>query len=240
MPWLNRGVHEAASPTTQDRANNRMERHKRYSICSVRYWHVLPHGRRIFRLLLRKPTISTACLSFSNMNQKIASFATDTIHIPYTQSVNLVIVLNGVGLVARIVPGFIADRYTGVLNLFVPILALNAILLLCWLSVHSIGSFYAWTVMYGIAAGMFQSLFPTAVTSLGNDMSKAGTRLGMAFSVIGFAALVGGPIGGALLGAGNGNYDGPIIWAALSTIFGGTCIASARVHKYGFVLRVKC
>jgi MFS family permease len=154
--------------------------------------------------------------------------------------VNLVIVLNGVGLPARIIPGYIADRYTGVLNLFVPILAINTLLLFCWLSVHSIGSFYAWTVTYGIAAGMFQSLFPTAVTSLSDDMSKAGTRLGMAFSVIGFAALVGGPIGGALIGVEGGNYRAATIWAALSTFCGAICIASARVWKHGFVLRVKC
>jgi MFS family permease len=171
---------------------------------------------------------------------KIASFARDTIHIPYTQSVNLVIVINGVGLPARILPGFIADRYTGVLNLFVPIMMLNTLLLYCWLAVHSISSFYVWTVLYGIAAGMFQSLFPTAVTSLSDDLSKAGTRLGMAFSVIGFAALVGGPIGGALVGEGDGNYKGAIIWAATSTFAGGACIAAARVWKYGFVLKVKC
>jgi MFS family permease len=124
--------------------------------------------------------------------------------------------------------------------LFVPILAVNVILLFLWLCVGSIASFYAWTVLYGIAAGGFQSLFPTAITSLSDDMSRAGTRLGMGFSVIGFAALVGGPLGGAIVGAMDGKYTGAIIWAATSTLCGMVFVAAARIWKHGWTVRKKC
>lgn len=112
--------------------------------------------------------------------------------LAYTDSLNLVIILNGVGIPARILPGLIAGRYTGVLNIFIPILFANVALLFAWLGVENIAGFYAFTVVYGIVAAGFQSLFPTAVGSLSTDLSKAGTRLGMAFSTISFSALVGG------------------------------------------------
>ncbi|KAF2419015.1 MFS general substrate transporter [Tothia fuscella] len=170
----------------------------------------------------------------------IASYARDTLGLSYSSSVNLVIVLNGVGLPARVLPGYIADTHTGAFNLLVPILCFNVLLLFLWLSVFSIGSFYAWTVCYGIAAGGFQGLFPTVVTSLSDDMSRAGTRLGMAFTVIAFAALVGGPIGGAIVGGNGSGYSGAIVWAACSTAGGMVLIAGARVWKYGWVVRKKC
>lgn len=160
--------------------------------------------------------------------------------MPYSTSVNLVIILNGVGLPARILPGFIADRFTGVLNLFVPILFVNCIMLFCWLAVHTSGQFYAWTVLYGIAAGAFQSLFPTAITSLGDDITKTGTRIGMAFSTIAFAALVGGPIGGAIVSHNHDEYWGATVWAACTTVLGMSLIAAARVKKFGWTTKVKC
>jgi MFS family permease len=174
------------------------------------------------------------------VHRQIASFARDTIGLSYTSSVTLVIVLNGVGLPARILPGYIADTYLGVFNLFVPILAVNVLLLYLWLCVNSISSFYAWTVLYGIAAGGFQSLFPTAITSLSDDMSRAGTRLGMGFTVIGFAALIGGPLGGAIVGSAGGKYSSVIIWAATSTLGGMALITAARVWKHGWTIRKKC
>jgi len=170
----------------------------------------------------------------------IASFARDTISLPYTSSINLVIILNGVGVPFRILPGYIADRYTGVLNIFIMILCLNIVLLFAWLGVHSLPAFYAWTVLYGCSAAGWQSLFPTVIGSLGNDLGKAGTRLGMAFSTISFAALVGGPIGGALVQADHRVYTGAIVWAACSTVVGTGFVVSARVTKHGWVWRKKC
>ena len=158
----------------------------------------------------------------------------------YTDSLNLVIIINGVGIPARVLPGYIADKYTGVLNIFIPIIIANAILIFSWLAVSNLAGFYAFTVIYGMVAAGFQSLFPTAVGSLSTDLSKAGTRLGMAFSTISFSALVGGPIGGAILQADNRDYQGPIIWAGVSTVCGTVLIIGARVSRKGWDLKIKC
>jgi MFS family permease len=181
---------------------------------------------------------SNAC-TVANANQ-VASFARDELGMPYTTSLNLVIILNGVGIPARILPGYIADRYIGVLNVLILSLIINIVVLWAWLSVNSIPGYYAWTVSYGLASAMFQSLFATTIAAYSSDITKTGTRLGMAFAVIGMSALVGGPISGALLQAAHGNYTIPIAWAASSTVVGTALCTTARCMKFGWKLTIKC
>lgn len=160
--------------------------------------------------------------------------------MPYTTSLNLVMVLNGVGIPARVIPGYLADRYLGVLNVLIIALVGNVIILWSWLSVKSIAMYYVWTVSYGLFAAAFQSLFPTTVAAYSTDITKTGTRLGMAFGAIGFSALVGGPISGALLQAGDGGYTIPIAWASASTLAGTLLCVIARCHKFGWKIRIRC
>ncbi|KAF2674511.1 MFS transporter, MCP family, solute carrier family 16, member 10 [Microthyrium microscopicum] len=169
----------------------------------------------------------------------IGSFARDTIGISYIGSLNLVIVLNGVGIPARIIPGIIADRYLGVLNTHIPLICASVVLLYSWTAISSLGGFYTFTVIYGMIAGGWQSLFPTAIASLSDDLSRAGTRLGMAFSSIALAALVGGPIGGQLIAKGDGYWPG-IVWCATTTLVGCVFVIAARIVKYGTTWKVKC
>ncbi|TLD39488.1 MFS general substrate transporter [Venturia nashicola] len=170
----------------------------------------------------------------------IASYARDTLGLTYTSSVTLVILLNGVGIPARLLPGLIADRWTGPLNIFFLITFCNIILIFSWLAVDSLTGFYIWTIFFGMSAAAWQSLFPTAVGSLGVDLNKSGIRLGMAFSTISFAALVGGPIGGAILQAGGGNYTGSIVWSGITTSIGVCFVLAARVVKHGWEWKLKC
>lgn len=158
----------------------------------------------------------------------------------YTTSLNLVIILNGVGFPARVMCGYIADRYLGVLNVLAIALIGNIIILFSWLSVRSIPTYYVWTVCYGLFAAAFQSLFPTTVAAYSSDITKTGTRLGMGFGVIGFSALVGGPISGALLQAGHGDYTVPIVWAGASTVAGTALCVSARCLKFGWKVWIRC
>lgn len=160
--------------------------------------------------------------------------------MPYTTSLNLVIILNGVGIPARVLPGFIADRYLGVCNTFSIILIANVVVFWCWLSVSSIPAFYIWTVFYGLFGAGLQSLFPTTIAAYSDDITKTGTRLGMALSVIGFAALVGGPLSGALLQAAGGSYTAPIAWASASTGVAAVFCACARCVKFGWKVKLRC
>jgi MFS family permease len=160
--------------------------------------------------------------------------------MPYTTSLNLVIILNGVGLPARILPGYLSDRFIGVLNILILCLVGNIIVLWSWLAVKTIPAYYVWTIMYGLVGAAFQSLFATTIAAYSPDINKTGTRLGMAFAVIGGSALVGGPISGALLIAADGNYTIPIVWASASTVVGTVLCATARCMKFGWKLWIKC
>jgi len=90
----------------------------------------------------------------------------------------------------RIIPPFFADKF-GALNTVGPILVCVAIVSWTWLAVDSVGGFYVFTVFYGIINGAFQCLIPTCVASLTPNLNMVGTRLGMAFATVSFAALTG-------------------------------------------------
>ncbi|KAJ4982690.1 major facilitator superfamily transporter [Stagonosporopsis vannaccii] len=163
----------------------------------------------------------------------VASYAREELSMGYTASLNLVIILNGIGVPARIIPGYISDRYIGVLNTLVLCLLANVVVLWCWLLVTSIPGYYAYIAVYGISAASFQSLFSTTIAAYCHDMTKIGTRLGMAFTAMGVATLVGGPISGALL-KGGGSYIAPICWNAALMICGTGMVIAARVWEHGW------
>lgn len=161
----------------------------------------------------------------------------------YTDSTNLVIIFNVIGIPARLLTGHLADRFTGPLNLIIPLLALNALLAFTWIAVTNIPGFYVETAVYGLAAGAYQCLFPTTITSLNGDLSKNGVRLGMAFSIFSFAGLLGPPIGGALLttnGGGRGGYLSALLGVGIATLVGTGLICVARVRVVGWRLGIKC
>jgi len=158
----------------------------------------------------------------------------------FESSVNLIIAYNAVGVPARLFSGFVADRYFGVLNTFIPYVLVMAILTFCWLAVSSIPGYYVYMCFYGLFSAGFQSLFPTAITSLTPDLRKTGTRLGMAFSMLSFSGLTGPPLGGALLNTDGGRYLAPLIWAGTVMLLGACLTATARCYRYGSRLKVKC
>ncbi|KAH7083468.1 major facilitator superfamily domain-containing protein [Paraphoma chrysanthemicola] len=169
----------------------------------------------------------------------VASFARDELGMTYTTSLNLVIILNGVGLPARIIPGYIADQYLGVLNTFMLCLLANVVIVWCWLAVGSVPAYYAYVVVYGISAASFQSLFSTTIAAYCRDMTKIGTRLGMAFTGMGVATLIGGPISGALLKVG-GSYVVPICWNAALMVVGTGLVFAARILQHGWGWATLC
>jgi hypothetical protein len=62
-----------------------------------------------------------------------------------------VIILNGVGIPARIVPGFLVVRF-GIMNVFLPLCLINVIIIFCWLGVKDVAGFYTFTVFAGMLA----------------------------------------------------------------------------------------
>ncbi|KAL1621671.1 hypothetical protein SLS56_009069 [Neofusicoccum ribis] len=169
----------------------------------------------------------------------ISAFSRDVIGLPYTDSLNLLLILNGVGYISRILPPFISDRITGPLNLIIPFALATGVMLFAWSGVHSVGGLYPFAVVIGLTSSGVQGLFPAVLTSLTPDLKKTGTRMGMAFSIVSFACLTGPPLAGALISDNNGSYLHAQMWGGTVLICGSLTLMAARVAQTGLKLRVK-
>jgi MFS family permease len=169
----------------------------------------------------------------------VGEFATTVIGVSQGNSFNLLIVMNGIGAIGRLLPPWISDRYTGPTNMMIPMVVLSAVTLYCWVPIYNEAGLWAFSVFYGLFSSAVNGLFPTALSRLTDDLSKMGTRMGMVFSTISFATLVGTPITGALITHMDGNYLGAQMFAASIMLGGAIFLILARTAKVGLKLRVK-
>lgn len=163
----------------------------------------------------------------------VGSFSTNVLHSSQSTGINLLMVINGVGVPARLIPAYIAQR-TGPLNLIIPQVLATGIVLYTWIAVTSVTGLWIFSVFYGIAVNGLQALFPVVLTSLTKDQTKQGVRTGMAFSIAGFAVLTGPPIAGALLETANGNFLGLQLFAGTSMMASAVVLVCARFAAAGF------
>ncbi|PLB49677.1 MFS general substrate transporter [Aspergillus steynii IBT 23096] len=168
----------------------------------------------------------------------ISSFAR-TLGATQSVSISLLLIMNGVGVPARVLPNLLADKYTGPVNLLVPVAMISSIALFSWISVVNISGLYVFAVFYGLFSASLQSLFPASLASLTVDLSKIGVRTGMILTVVSFAALTGSPIAGALVQRGNGSYKYAQIFAAVSMFVGTLLLVVARASKTGLRLNAR-
>ncbi|KAF1984358.1 MFS general substrate transporter [Aulographum hederae CBS 113979] len=169
----------------------------------------------------------------------VGAFGRSIIGIPYSDSISLLMVMNGIGLIGRLIPNFVADSKTGPLNTIIPFTFISSIMIFSWSGVSSRGELWAFACIYGLFSAGIQSLFPATLASLTTDLKKAGVRMGMCFSVVSVACLTGPPLAGALIQIGNGDYLYAQMWAGSSMALGGLTLMAARVAKTGFKFKVK-
>ncbi len=114
----------------------------------------------------------------------IGTFARNALGASQATSINILMVLNGVGIVGRMLPAYAAQRWTGGLNIMIPFAFAASVILFCWIAVDSVTGLWVFAVVYGIFAHGLQSLFPIVLSSLTKDPSKAGVRNGMGFTIV--------------------------------------------------------
>ncbi|KIL85208.1 hypothetical protein FAVG1_11637 [Fusarium avenaceum] len=162
----------------------------------------------------------------------LSSYAREKQGLSYIDSLNLTLVLNGIGFPARLIPSFIA-RYSGTMNVFIAFLFSSALCMYTWIPVHSTPGLYIWTVFYSLSVGGVQSLFLAVVTIINSDMSKIGARLGIISAGVGIGALLGSPISGAIISASGGSYLGAQIFSGSTLVVGGLLVLASREVKRG-------
>ncbi|KAL8844590.1 MAG: hypothetical protein Q9176_001102 [Flavoplaca citrina] len=169
----------------------------------------------------------------------IGSFGRDILGIGQQGSINNLLILNGVGLVGRLVPAYLADQYFGPLNCLIPFVFVSGLLIYCWAAVVSPSGLTAFAVIYGLSAAGIQSLFPATITSLTTDLKRAGVRMGMIFTTVSLAVLTGSPLAGALIQERNGNYLSAQMFGGSVLISGCCVLVAARLARTGKKFKIR-
>jgi MCP family monocarboxylic acid transporter-like MFS transporter 3 len=86
----------------------------------------------------------------------INTYATSVVGLSPAEAVNLLVVINAVGIPVRPLLGLVADRYFGSLPTLIVSTTFLAIMLFVWIPIRSVGSLYAYVVFYGLATGATQ------------------------------------------------------------------------------------
>lgn len=147
--------------------------------------------------------------------------------IPY-----LLPILNAVSIFGRIVPGMIGDKI-GRYNVMVIIILISAIFCFAvWIPVNDTGGIVTFVVLFGFSSGGFISLAAPLIAQI-SDIRQIGTRVGAAFAVQSVGALIGSPIGGAIVSAQNGKYIGLQIFCGVCMIVGCAIFVGARAAQAG-------
>ncbi|KAI9735906.1 MAG: hypothetical protein M1834_001372 [Cirrosporium novae-zelandiae] len=163
----------------------------------------------------------------------VGSFGKAIIGISDNTSINMLLIMNGVGFVGRLIPGYCADKYSGPINFMAPMALLTALLSFLWPLVSNEAGLFVWSAIYGITASGIQGLFPGGLASLTTDPKKQGVRMGMVMTLLSIALLTGCPLGGALISADGGRYLGAQLWSGACMILGGSFLFAARRAKTG-------
>lgn len=150
----------------------------------------------------------------------------------------LLAVLNAASIFGRTLPGWIADK-VGRYNTMVVTSFLSTILVLAmWLPARGNVPYILFAAFFGFSSGAFVSLAPALIVQI-SDVRQIGVRTGSMFAAISVAALVGNPIGGALVSHEHGNYQNLIIFCGVM-MFGGSCMfVVARASLEGLNLKKK-
>lgn len=156
------------------------------------------------------------------INFQVSAFAKAILGVDTSTSLTLLLLMNAIGGPSRVIFGLVADRLLGPLCTLIPVAFCTGILFYSWAGVESLGSLYAFCVLYGFFCAAIQGLFPAACASLTTDMKSIGARTGMCFAVVSFATLTGPPIGGALIQINDGTY-------LYAQVFGGSALMAGTL-----------
>ncbi|KAL2840284.1 major facilitator superfamily domain-containing protein [Aspergillus pseudoustus] len=136
-------------------------------------------------------------------------------------------IINAASTFGRLAPGYFS-QWTSPLNLLVPASLISGALALCLLAIHTQASLLAFCALYGFFSGSLVSLSGPVLVLLSPHPGVIGTRMGMCFTLLGIALLIGTPVSGAILD-GEGGTRATWVYSGVLTLVGGGVLGMARV-----------
>ncbi|RAH66743.1 major facilitator superfamily protein [Aspergillus aculeatinus CBS 121060] len=139
----------------------------------------------------------------------------------------LVPIMNATSTLGRLAPGYLS-QWIGSLNILILCALSSGLLVLCIIAVQTQGSLLAICALYGFFSGSLVSLMGPILVMLSPHRGVTGTRMGMCFTLLGVALLIGTPIAGSILGSHGAN----MVWvySGVLTLSGGATIGAARMR----------
>jgi MFS family permease len=132
----------------------------------------------------------------------------------------------------RIIPAYLGDKY-GVFNVMILNTALCGIFVLAvWLPSHSNATIIVFSILYGFVSGCTFSIIPAMVASI-SDIRKLGARTGTLYAMSAVGALIGSPIGGAIVNRQGGGFSGLATFSGVALLIGLAFAAASRQALVG-------
>nr|POE94628.1 aspyridones efflux protein apdf [Quercus suber] len=136
----------------------------------------------------------------------------------------------------------------GAINILIPCVTGTAIVGFCWRESHTLAGLIVVAVAWAATSASLISLPPLGIANLVDNPAEYGTRIGLAYTISAFGALLGNPIAAAAR-AGNSQpssrsaaqreYQGTWFVAAGAATIAAMLLLYARYKLVGFRLRVK-
>lgn len=145
-------------------------------------------------------------------------------------------IVNATSTLGRLGIGYLSQM-AGPLNILVPCALASGILVLCLIVGVSQASMLAISALYGFFSGSLVSLMGPILVILSPHRGVIGTRIGMCFTLLGIALLIGTPIAGSILDSHGAN----MVWvySGVLTLAGGFAIAISRMSQSSWKLFAK-
>ncbi|KZT61354.1 MFS general substrate transporter [Calocera cornea HHB12733] len=154
----------------------------------------------------------------------------ETVGISGTIAFYTLAMINGASIIGRTLPNLIADKL-GPITVLIPSSTIAGALVFALLGIKNVGGLVVVCLLYGFSSGAYVSLMGPMFASMSEQVSEIGLRMGLAFAFLGFSALIGTPIDGALLGSGP-DYD----WWKAVLFSGVTMLAGCATLCVAWVL----
>ncbi|KAG1782396.1 MFS general substrate transporter [Suillus placidus] len=183
----------------------------------------------------RNKAYSTYCVSGIMI---LLGFYTELTYLPVSAvaigvskdfSFYMIAIANAASVLGRVPCGLLADKI-GALNTMAVFTAVTGITTIAWPFAKDESQFIAIAAVYGFSIGAYISLYSVPAVAMGK-MEDAGRRVGMFMSLIGFGAIAGPPISGAIRTATGGFVDAG--YYSGSIIFGVALLLVARYLHLG-------
>jgi len=147
--------------------------------------------------------------------------------------------INGASVFGRTLPNLLADK-VGIFPVFLPTSVIAGAIVFAMYGLRTTAGIVIFCILYGFFSGAYISLLGPMFAAMADHPSEMGARMGLAFALVGVAALIGTPIDGALVGNGpDYAWSKAIIFSAVVMLagcafgaFGGYLLGKKRGKRW--------